>query len=121
MGARFNGWWVAMWVASCAVLLAMFVGGCSPAAFVTAMVVLFGVPEAIGLVHRGDSLPPLTYTVRRFVPRFAPDIMTVAIGAWMAAVWIPTAHHRALVALAIGGTVGFLLNHWDVTYDGPGE
>jgi hypothetical protein len=94
---------------------------------VTAAFFLFMIPEMIGLIRREDSLPPLTYTVRRYLPRWIPTAVTWAVAAWMFYVWcIPVdgmtqAQHPLLAAIAIFGVAGWLTNHWDVTYDGPPE
>lgn len=127
LGTQFNKWWVVMWAISCAALLAMLYEGVTPEQWATSALILFLLPELLGLVHRGDSLPPLTYTVRRYVPRWVPVAITWGIAAWMFYVWcIPVdgmtmAAHPLIVAIAIFGVAGWLTNHWDVTYDGPGE
>lgn len=125
--AHFNRFWVMMWAVNVTALLALFAIGTPPATWTTAFVVLFLLPEMIGAWRRGDSLPPLTYAVRRYVPRWVPDAVTGMVGTWMAWIWlvprneVSAAHHPLLVAIIIAGFVFWLINHWDVTYDGPGE
>lgn len=125
LGTRFNQYWVALWAINCVILVSMLYAGVSPMAWFTAFVVLFLLPEMIGLRRRGDSLPPLTYTIRRYVPRWVPSAVTWGVAAWMAWVWClgpeASAEHPLLVFIAIIGTAGWLTNHWDVTYDGLGE
>ncbi|HEV8420529.1 MAG TPA: hypothetical protein VGR13_04165 [Actinomycetota bacterium] len=73
----------------------------------------FGLPEAVGVFRRGDRLPPLTFVIRRYVPRWAafPVINGALFAA--AAYWMdrsPAAYG------ALGALQGWLLNHFDVTY-----
>jgi uncharacterized membrane protein YiaA len=123
----FNKFWVALWAGNVAILLALFAGGISPLGWFAAFVVLFLVPEMIGVRVRGDSLPPLTYATRRYVKRWVPDAVTWAVGAWMAYAWcipvdgVTKAQHPLAVFVAIFTMCGWLTNHWDVTYDGFGE
>lgn len=122
--ASFNLWWVALWLANVIGLTALLAFGVSPKAWSAAFLVLFLLPEMIGLLHRGDRLPPLTYAIRRYVPRWVPSAVTFGVGGWMAYAWLAGKHravHPVLVAAAIAAMVGWLTNHWDVTYDGPGE
>ena len=76
----------------------------------------FGVPEAIGVFRRGDRFPPLTFAIRRYVPRWAafPAINGFLGGA--AAYWLSQPH--PIRYLVLFGLQGWLLNHFDVTYDG---
>lgn len=107
--------WVGMWVA-CVVALAVLAPLVSLHVWVASFAVLFLLPELIGLRRRRDMLPPLTYVTRRYVPRWVPTALTFAAGAWLALLWpVP------LFLVADAGMVGWLTNHWDVTYDGPGE
>ena len=123
MGVRFNRWWIALWAANVAALTALLVAGVSPLAWAAAFIVLFMLPEMVGLRKREDALPPLTYAVRRYSPRWIPDAVTWGVAAWMFAAWVLSGAtlHPVFVSVAIFGTAGWLTNHWDVTYDGPGE
>lgn len=118
--AKFNPYWVALWAVN-TLALAVLAPRLTPGAWVAAFSVLFLLPEMIGLVHRGDSLPPLTYAVRRYLPRWMPDMVTFAAGAWVAWLWIPIAVHPLVCAVSVAGFVGWLTNHWSRTYEGPGE
>lgn len=131
-GHTFNRWWIALWVVNTLALLGYFASGASPLAWTTAALVLFLLPEMIGVRVRGDSLPPLTYAVRRYVKRWIPDAATWGLAGWMAYAWClphwdgtawlpPQAEHPLLVFSLILGVAGWLTNHWDVTYDGAGE
>lgn len=110
--------WVAMWAVFTAALLgaAFFL----PFAYwAGATVVLFGVPEFIGVRHRGDRFPPLTYVVRRYVPRWVVDTVVWGFAGAAGGSWFGFAHPWRVGALF--ALVGWLTNHFDVTYDGPGE
>lgn len=120
LGTHFNPFWTGMWAASTVALVALLIMGVTPAVFLTAVFALFFVPEMIGIRKRGDSLPPLTYTIRRFVPRWCVDTVVYGLAAWAAISWWPRPHH-VLITVAIVAIVGWLGNHFDVTYDGPGE
>jgi hypothetical protein len=123
LGARFNLWWVGLWAANVVALAALLAVGVSTVAWASAFLVLFMLPELVGLRVRGDSLPPLTYVMRRYVPRWVPDAVTWGVAGWMFVAWVlaGVAEHPVIVAAMILGTAGWLTNHWDVTYDGSGE
>lgn len=118
--ALFNRWWVGLWALNTVVLAALLVATVTPAVFLSAAVLLFFVPEGIGLHHRGDSMPPLTYAIRRYAPRWTvlPVIWTAS--AWSALAWSERPH-RVFILVAIAGIAGWLTNHFDVTFDGLGE
>ena len=110
---RWNPLWVFLWVCN-VVALAVLAPVVPLRTWASLFAGLFLVPEMIGLVRHQDSLPPLTYVVRRYLPRWLPDLLTFAAGAWLAWLW------RADVPapqIAVAGMVGWLTNHWDVTYD----
>jgi hypothetical protein len=69
--------------------------------------------EAIGLARAGDSLPPLTFVIRRYVPRWVVDASVFGFGAFAAMTWW-SPPHRTAVIVAIPATVGWLINHFDV-------
>lgn len=120
---RFSRAWIGLWAANVVALTGLLAAGVSPRAWASAFVVLFLLPEMVGLRVRGDSLPPLTYAVRRYVPRWVPSAVTWAVAGWMAGAWVldHRAVHPVLVLVIVFGMAGWLTNHWDVTYDGPGE
>lgn len=110
---RWSRLWVALWAVDVGVLV--------PAAFLLPFrrwsalaALLFGVPEAVGLLRRGDPYPPLTFVVRRFVPRWA--CFTLLYGLWAAASawWLGFPHPERLGALF--ALLGWAQNHFDVTY-----
>lgn len=118
--ARWSPLWVALWVANTSVLT-WLVPRLTMRLWLAWAVVLFLVPEFIGLARHHDALPPLTYVVRRYVPRWVPTSVTFGAAAWFAATWVPHAEHPGLVAVGIAAVAGWMTNHWDVTYDDPHE
>jgi hypothetical protein len=113
--AYYSRWWVRLWLLD-VIALAAYAPFAPLGHWLAAFAVLFLLPEMIGLRVRGDALPPLTYVTRRYLPRWAPTALTFAAGVWLAILWQVSAFW-----VADAGFVGWLTNHWDVTYDGPGE
>lgn len=75
----------------------------------------FGTFEAIGVRRHRDRLPPLTYIARRYLPRWLTFVIIGAGVGVAGGYWFGFAHPLALGALF--GLHGWLLNHFDVTYD----
>lgn len=125
MAAHFNRYWVGLWAFN-VVALAALAQVLRPGAWAAAFTALFLLPEMVGLRQRGDEYPPLTYVVRRYVPRWVPDFVTFAIGAWVGGLWLgiggqSRTEHPMVVLVTVASFVGWLTNHWSVTYAGPGE
>ncbi len=120
MKTKFSRWWVALWAVNMVVLVGLLLSGARVSTFAAAAGPLFLLPEAIGLRRRRDQLPPLTYVIRRYVPRWLVDSTVFAGGAFAAMAWWPDPH-RTVVMVTVAFIVGWLLNHFDTTFDGPGE
>lgn len=75
----------------------------------------FGVPEAFGVFRKGDSLPPLTYVVRRYCPRWLALTLIDGLVFGAGAYWLGIPHPERL--LVLGGLLGWLNNHFDVAYE----
>lgn len=118
--AKFSRPWLGLWAANTCILVGLLVVSVTPAVFLGAVFLLFFIPEGIGLRRRGDDLPPLTYAIRRHMPRWVVDTMIFALGAWAAVTWSQRPHWH-LILVIDAAIVGWLTNHFDVTYDGPGE
>jgi hypothetical protein len=107
---RWSRAFVALWVFNVVALLVLaFI--LPERHWVAAFGLLFLLPELVGLRAHRDALPPLTYVTRRYVPRWIPTALTFAFGAFLATLW-----HDQLFLVVDAGMVGWLTNHWDVTY-----
>lgn len=80
-------------------------------------VVGFGVPEAISLVKRDDGYPPLTHTIRHFLPSWLAFTFIYFMFGSIAATWLgfPRPFHLG----ALFGLLGWLTEHFSATYDSP--
>jgi hypothetical protein len=111
--ANWNKWWLAMWAVTAPVLVgAAFVLPFVP--WVAATVVGFLVPELISLVKQDDSLPPLTHTIRHFLPNWLAFPMIYFFVGAIGATWLDLP--RPLHVGALVGVLGWLTDHFSVTY-----
>jgi hypothetical protein len=117
---RYSRWWLVMWAGDVAALTGLLLATVTPAVWLSAAFVLFGVPEAIGLRRAGDCLPPLTLAIRRYVPRWAVNPAMGSLGAWAGIVWSSRPHHRLILVL-IAGVTFWGIEHFDVTFESPAE
>lgn len=105
--------WIIMWaINSAAVIIAGFIMPPKPWAVVAAL--LFGVPEAIALLKKGDRFPPLTYVSAFFLPRW---FIITAIGFLVGAIgasWLGFQERWQLAALL--ALFSWSQDHYDVTY-----
>ncbi len=76
----------------------------------------FGVPEAVGVWHKGDRLPPLTYIAAWFLPRWMVQTLVGFAAGAIGAVWL--GFPRPLQLGALLGLVTWALDHFGVTYSG---
>jgi hypothetical protein len=106
-------WWLVLWAVNTVVLIALafFV---PVRVWATAVLVGFGVPEAIGL-RRADRYPPLTYVLRAFLPRWF--VHTAIFGLWgtVAAYWF--AFPRPIAMGAMFALLGWLQDHFDDVFE----
>jgi len=113
--ANWNTWWVIMWAltAPTLVVLAFHIDFVP---WIGAALVGFLLPEMISILKRKDSLPPLTHTIRHFLPNWiAFPLIYFSLGS-VGAKWLEFA-----IPLRIGllmGLLGWLTDHFTVTYAG---
>lgn len=111
-----NKWWLGMWAIVTVTLLAsaFFL---SFQQWALATVVGFGIPEGISLLKRDDSLPPLTHTIRHFLPGWLAFIFIYSMLGTIGATWLGFA--RPLHLGALFGLLGWLTEHFSATYNKP--
>jgi len=114
---RLNPLYVALWIVNVGVLFGMAAAGVSPLTWGTAFLLLFLLPELVGLRSGSDALPPLTHVVRLWVPRWLTAIATLAGAGWLAVSWWSRVEHPLLLAVLVAGFYGWLHDHWDTVYD----
>lgn len=114
----YNPWWVAMWVAVSAYLLvSLFL---LPFEVWSLHALLgFGVPELVGISVKRDPFPPLTYVVRRYVPRWLTFTLVYGFFGAAGANWFGFRHPVRMGLLF--ALLGWASNHFTVTYDRPEE
>jgi len=115
----FSKAWVVLWTAVALVLLSS-VFAIPFGVWSMATLVSFGSMETIGLLKKKDKYPPLTYVMRRYLPRWLVFTTLYAYIGGVGAYWFTTSV-RPWKFAALFGLLGWLTTHFDVTYDGPGE
>jgi hypothetical protein len=113
---NWNKWWVAMWVVSSVTLLtlAFFLPFWQ---WVIAAAIGFGLPEGISLMRQRDSLPPLTHTIRHFLPDWFAFPVIYGFFGTIAATWLGFVRPWRLGGLF--ALLGWLTDHFTVTYAHP--
>jgi len=108
-------WWVIYWlVASPALIVSAFF--LDFAVWVALAVLGFLVPELISLIRQDDGYPPLTHTLRHFVPNWvAFPLIYFSLGA-VGAHWLEFDEPIRIGLLM--GLLGWLTDHFTVTYAG---
>jgi len=86
-------------------------------AWIPTAVLGFLTPEIVSVVKKDDSLPPLTHTIRHFLPNWlAFPLIYGSLGS-VGANWLD--YPRPLAIGALFGLLGWLTDHFSVTYAGP--
>jgi hypothetical protein len=117
---RYSRWWIVLWAVNVCVLAGLLIASTLPAVWLTAAVVLFGVPEFIGVRVSKDANPPLTQMIRHHVPRWVIFPVIGASCAWAVVVWWSRPHH-VLITVLIAAIAAWGHDHFDVTYDNAPE
>lgn len=111
-----NKWWLAMWFAFSVTLVVLAVN-VSARAWAIASVPLFFVPEGISLLKRNDSLPPLTHTIRHFIPDYVAFPLIYGLLGCIGANWL--GFPRPLHIGGLFALLGWLTNHFAGSYAEP--
>lgn len=113
---EWNRWWLVMWVlVSAALIVSAFV--VSFHQWAAAVVAGFGIPEAISLLKRDDAFPPLTHTIRHFLPSWLAFSFIYFLLGSVGATWLGFARPFRLGALF--ALLGWLTEHFSATYAHP--
>lgn len=115
--ANWNRLWVRMWiVVTPALIVAAFH---VPFTVWLAMAAVgFGLPETISLVRKDDAFPPLTHTIRHFLPNWAAfPLINFSLGS-VGAHWLGLSTRQWGVGLLMG-ILGWLTDHFIGTYARP--
>lgn len=114
---NWNHLWVLWWVVgSPALIVAAF--HVSFAVWVVLAVVGFLVPELISLQRKDDALPPLTHTIRHYLPNWAAfPLINFALGS-VGAHWLGLSSRQWGVG-ALMALLGWLTDHFIGTYARP--
>lgn len=117
-------WWLVMWVVTTPIWVAVaFIYPISEEGrwwiAPTAFLVLFLVPEIYSIRRRDDRYPPLTHTIRHFIPTdLAFPLIYFAVGA-VGGRWFAFPVARFLGLGAMFAILGWLTIHFTLAYIGP--
>ena len=121
-----TGWnarWVLMWgITAPTLLLLAFVLPVTWGSWWLWMVValiLFGIPEWIGVWKTHDDLPPLTYTIRHFLPNWLAFPLIYGLLGAIGARWLGFGYPRFWGVGAMFALLGWLTDHFTITYARP--
>lgn len=106
-------WFIALWVVAVgSSAIAFWLVSTREWAALTG--VEFMVLETVGLLKSGDGKPPLTFVMRRYVPRWlAFPLLYFLIGSQVIAA---VEAGEPFVASALVGFLGWVTSHFDITY-----
>lgn len=118
-----KGSWVVMWAVTTPILLVMaFVFPVTWGfwwLWVGAAVLLFGLPEWIGVRDPHDDRPPLTHTIRHFLPNWLAFPLIYGLLGAIGGRWLAIGYPRFWGVGAIFAPLGWLTDHFTVTYARP--
>ncbi|HLE81828.1 MAG TPA: hypothetical protein VJA25_11100 [Dehalococcoidia bacterium] len=108
-------WWVALWTANTVALMSL-IWMLPPKHWMVATTISFGLMEGIGLLKKQDAYPPLTFVMRRFLPRWLTH--TALTAYWGAAVGVLLELPFPAWKLAVlTGILGWTQDHFDLVYE----
>lgn len=118
-----NVWWVLMWGLTAPTLIVLaFV---LPVTWtywwiwVGAAAVLFGLPEWIAIRDDRDRLPPLTHTIRHFLPNWIAFPLIYGFLGAVGARWVGAGYPRFWGVGLMFALLGWLTDHFTITYARP--
>ena len=113
---KWNKAWLLMWLFFTAglITLAFFVPFWP--SWLLSSIPLFFVPEIIGIIKKDDAYPPLTHTIRHFLPNWVAFPLIYFFVGSIGAEWLEFA--RPLHLGGLFALLGWLTDHFSVTYAG---
>lgn len=84
-----------------------------------AAAVLFGLPEYLAVRRSKDNLPPLTQTIRHFVPNWVAFPLIYGFLGAVGGRWLGAGYPRFWGVGVMFGLLGWLADHFAVTYARP--
>lgn len=115
--ANWNRWWLIIWFVSSTTLLTLAFFLPFWPWWLLAAAIGFGIPEGISLLERTDSLPPLTHTIRHFLPDWLAFPLIYFLLGTIGATWL--GFPRPLHLGGLFGLLGWLTDHFSVTHAHP--
>jgi hypothetical protein len=114
-----NRIWLVMWLVFSGVLIYLaFIVAFWPD-WVLATIPLFFIPEIISIWRQNDSFPPLTHTIRHFLPNWAAFPLIYFLLGSIGARALGFDYPRNLHVGGLFGLLGWLTDHFAVTYREP--
>lgn len=114
---RWNKLWLLMWLVFSVVLVTFaFLVPFWPT-WLLGSIPLFLIPELISITKQDDSLPPLTHTIRHFLPNWLAFPLIYFLLGTIGAQWL--AFQRPFHLGALFALLGWLTNHLTVSYARP--
>jgi hypothetical protein len=114
---KWNKLWLLMWFLFTAALLALaFLVPFWPE-WLLYSIPLFFIPELIGITRQNDAFPPLTHTIRHFLPNWVAFPLIYFLLGTIGAAWLEfqrPVHLGGMFAL-----LGWLTDHFAATYARP--
>jgi len=115
---EWSRYWIAMWAVFVVALLAA-IPFVSFGHWVTATLILFGIPEAFGTWKQDDAYPPLTHVIVKYLDRELSFPVIFFFYGSTAAYWFGFPQ-RAWALGAFAGLMGWLIAHFERRYEKRG-
>ena len=113
---RWAPWFVVLWLIVVIVAAALMFVLSFKAWSIVAAIGLGGM-ELVGNLRSEDAFPPLTWVIRRWLPRWLAFTLIYGAVGGAGAYWFHIAQAERVAG--IFALLGFLTAHFDVTYDKP--
>lgn len=109
-----NKLWLLMWLVCFVALIVLSFAVPFWPQWLLLTIPLFWIPELIGIRREDDGLPPLTHTIRHFLPNWIAFPLIYGLLGTIGATWLE--FNRPWHLGALFGLLGWLNDHFTVTY-----